>query len=154
MSDLVFIPVSVAELECLVAGGELSGERAGFAPTQQLREYLEYSPDMLEELERATLILASVLGLSQFGVRVVVVANQLAYSDWPDEAHNGGVRVAGIPAESVTCWFGDENSEAAEQAAADCNGMSLDEAWEVPSVKELVETSNLLWYGPKELINS
>lgn len=150
--QMVFVPVAQGELEQLISGQDLDGERVGFSATQSLRQALEYSLDQEEELERAALVLASIWGLAKFGARLVAVAMTDSIGEASQDDHNGAVTIKCLPVKYFTAWFGDEAAAdsavmAAKQAAA---GKTLDDAWEEDAVQQLMSEYDLLWHGNTE----
>ena len=136
------------------APGELwtraeSGPVQAFTANRALFDALGYSEDMDEEADHAALVLASVWGLIQFGERFVLTAevgpDQLAPGA---EAANGGVAVTGLRPGQVVAFFTDPDEDAAAAARA-AGGLSIDEAWELPEIEELL-VRDLQWHDIDE----
>jgi len=102
---LVFVPVSTADRSGVAAGHPL-GQRRAHAVTPELMAALEYGPEALEDAEYAAMVLASVTGLSQFGERVVLVADLDEAAVHPAaDAANGEVVVDEVSPSQVQSFF-------------------------------------------------
>lgn len=142
--QLVFIPVSAAELDVL-AGTVTFADRTAYTVTDDLLEELGYDATDSEDAEYAALVLASVAGLAAYGERLIVVADVPAHLVHPGEdSPNGEILLASLPATAITAWFTDEPGIDVGAAAASCRGMSIDEAWEQPEVQALLRDHDLL----------
>ncbi len=142
--QLVFIPVSAAELDVL-AGAVTFADRTAYAVTDDLLEELGYDATDSEDAEYAALVLASVAGLAANGERLIVVADVPADLVQPGEdSPNGEILLTRLPTTAITAWFADEPGIDIAAAAAACHGMSIDEAWEQPAVQALLRDHDLL----------
>ena len=146
MSDLVFVPLSGAELRTWAESGTLAGPRPGYSATPALREAFGVTDE--EDAEYAALCIASIAGLLAHGRRLVAVAPARTSAS-TDEF--GQVEVAGLDYRSVTSLFGEDTDPApAAAAAAAIAGSPLARAWDAPEVHSLLADTDLLWYGPGE----
>lgn len=142
MKQLVFIPIDAAELPVLGGERELRDRRA-FTVTPDLLQELEYTPDMVEDAEYAAMVLASVAGLIEFGVRLVVVADVDSSLVQPGEdSTNGECFLTHCPSAAITAWFSDAPGVEVPQLA---HNASIDEAWDHAEVQELLIEHDLLW---------
>lgn len=143
--QLVFVPVSEPELDCL-AGAPLGADRIAYTVTPELLAELGYSESEAEDAEYAALVLASVAGLSTHGVRLVVVAEVDRSLITPGEdLANGQVVLAELPTKSITAWFADEPGTDIADAAAISKGLGIDLSWDLEQVQELLNEHDLLW---------
>lgn len=143
--QLVFVPVSEDELRVL--GGEtLGADRPGYTVTPELLAELGYGESDSEDAEYAALVLASVAGLAAHGIRLVVVAevDPSLVSAGEDPA-NGQVVLAELPTRSITSWFADEPGTDVTDAAAISKDLSIDQAWDLDQVQDLLNHHDLLW---------
>lgn len=143
--QLVFVPIAPAEMGVL-AGDPLGVPLVAYTVTPQLLDDLGYAPNESEDAEYAALVLASVAGLATHGVRLVVVAEvDPALVLAGDDPANGQVLLEALPAEAITAWFTDEPGTDVSAAAAACNGLTIDQAWELGQVQDLLSRHDLLW---------
>lgn len=143
--QLVFVPVSESELDCL-AGTPLGAGRVAYTVTPELLAELEYGEAEAEDAEYAALVLASVAGLSTHGVRLVVVAEvDKALITPGEDLANGQVVLAELPTRAITAWFADEPGTDIADAAAISKGLGIDLSWDLPQVQELLNGHDLLW---------
>lgn len=143
--QLVFVPVATAELGVL-AGEQLAPSRVAYTVTPELLAELGYEPSASEDAEYAALVLASVAGLTTHGVRLVVVAEVDPALVRPGEdPGNGQVRLDDLPTGSITAWFADEPDADVTAAAAISRGLTIDQAWELDQVQDLLNGHSLLW---------
>lgn len=152
MSDcLVFVPITSSERASVAAGAELTDRRA-FRVTPELMAMLGYGADETEDAEYAAMVLASVAGLTMFGHRLVLVAGIDPRSFGAEiDAENGEFRLPRLPAQAVEAFFADADDADTSNAAAACRGLSIDEAWELDQVQQLLADADLLWHGREEL---
>jgi hypothetical protein len=143
--QLVFIPIAADELGVLV-GDPAVEDRPAYTVTPELLDELGYTEADSEDAEYAALVLASVAGLAAHGVRLVVVAevDPALISASVDPA-NGGVILRSCPTGAMTAWFADEPGVDVADAAAIARGLSIDLAWDLPQVQELLQEHELLW---------
>lgn len=142
---LVSVPIAQAELSA-ITGDPVLTERVAYTVTPELLAALEYRPQDTEAAEYAALVLASVAALSRYGQRLVLVAEVPEQLVQPgSDPANGECRMAEVPTGAITCWFSDEPDLDVSAAAAAAHGLSVDDAWEQPSVAELINTHQLLW---------
>lgn len=140
--QLVFIPVAASELEVLTGALPVTNRRA-FAVTPDLLAELGYTSDMSEDAEYAALVLASIAGLSEFGERVVVVAEvEPGLVEPGEDSPNGEVLLTHCPPEAMTAWFVDAPGVEAPDVS---RGVSIDEAWDMPEVQAHLAEHDLLW---------
>lgn len=140
LSMLVCIPARREEPETL-----WQQPVQAFTANDALYATLDYTPDMDEEAERGALMLASVWGLARFGERFVVTAEVgQAQVTAGEEAHNGGVQVTGLRRDQLVAFFTDPDEDP-KVAAAVAHGLTLDEAWELPQVQDLLG-NDLQWH--------
>lgn len=134
---LVFIPIS-AGLAMLKDG--------------TLQAFVPDPDEPQEDAEGLSLQLASVWGLSNFGVRRVIVAEvspkQVAAGE---ESHNGGVAVTDLRQSQITSFFTTITADAADTAEA-VRGLDIDQAWDLPPVQAMLAEGELLWHGAEELL--
>jgi len=149
LPPIVMVPVSAEQLSRLAAGETLPGAVLGIAPTAELAATFGVLPG--EQAEAAALQLADVGGLTGAylkGSRQVVVAS-LVGRPVASEVANGLVVLDCLPAGDVTAFFtGPGDATVAEQA----NGLSLDDAWELPGVQNLLAAEPLSWHDLSELV--
>lgn len=143
--QLVFIPVARTELGALQGHPQLR-ERIAYMVTDELLDELGYGPSDAEDAEYAALVLASVAALSRYGERLVLVAevDQGVIRAGAD-AINGEIILSEVPALALTAWFCDEPGTLVTPAAAAAQGLSIDDAWQLPEVQELLTNYDLLW---------
>ena len=151
MGVMVCIPANRELARELLVNGS-SEQLAAFAPTQQLYQTFDLAPNQDEDAEFAATLIASVTALTQFGERVVLVAEVTGYVTNPATEENGGVFIPGVRPNQIAAWFVDETPEVAQKAAKAATGMSIDEAWEVAEVAELLANHDLCWHDPSEAI--
>lgn len=147
MKQLVFVPVATNELGVLSGEPEMR-DRKAFTVTPDLLDELEYTQDMTEDAEYAAMVLASVSGLIDHGVRLVVVADVDSNLVHPGEdSVNGECLLTHCPPSAITSWFCDAPGVELPQLRA---GASIDEAWDTPEVQELLRDHDLLWNDIEE----
>ncbi|HJE52227.1 MAG TPA: hypothetical protein K8V15_09705 [Tessaracoccus flavescens] len=143
--QLVFIPISRDELPAL-AGDPVLRDRVAYTVTPELLGELGYEEKESEDAEYAALVLASVAGLSAHGERLVLVADIDDSLVQPgDDPANGQVIVTQCPPSAITSWFTDEPGVDVADAAAISKGLTIDEAWDLPQVQDLLRHHDLLW---------
>lgn len=143
--QLVFVPIAESELP-LLAGEPAAAPRDAYTVTPELLSELGYAEKDSEDAEYAALVLASVAGLSQFGVRLVVVAEvDPALLSPGTDPGNGQVRLSELPPRAVTAWFTEEPGTDVADAAAMAKDLSIDLAWDLPQIQELLNNHDLLW---------
>lgn len=142
---LVFIPVQPGELAAISGQVELV-QRPAHTVTPELMEALGYQSDQTEEAEYAAMVLASVAALSQFGQRLVLVAEpESSLVRTVPGGTNGECIVAAVPRSAITCWFSESDDVDPTAAADAARRLSIDQAWELDAVSELVQGHQLLW---------
>jgi hypothetical protein len=123
----------------------------GFAATRELRATFDLGDDADEEAEHAALLVASVAALSQFGARRVLMVEVDPTQIAPgDDLANGEVTISRLGDEQIGAWFAEApevDSSAAAQAAA---GLSVDQAWDLPEVVDLLASHDMLWHDVTE----
>ncbi|MDR2620510.1 MAG: hypothetical protein LBC29_05285 [Propionibacteriaceae bacterium] len=154
---LVFVPVSVAAAQRVLAGETLCDVPA-FRASAELAESFGIAESGAEAVEFAALTVAALAALTQYGERRVLVAEppaELPNSVWESEALNGGIQLETLPAAYVTAFFCDADTAATaaliRTAAAVAQGLSVDDAWELPEVSALIDETDLLWHDITEL---
>lgn len=147
---LVFIPVTRDELDA-ITGARVLRDRVAHTVTPELMDELGYEDGQEEDAEYATLVLASVASLAQYGERLVLVAEIPSSRVSPAaDAANGQCRVDEVPTGSITCWFADDESVDPSGAAEQARGLGIDEAWEADAVSRLIHGHQLLWNDVEE----
>jgi len=148
--SLVMVPLSEAQLAILAAGEALSAALLGIAANRALAA--TFGVEDSEQAETAALQLADVAGLTGFeaAIRIVVVASVAAHLV-PDEADNGLVIVDGLNPTQVQAFFTGACDDAVARQA---QGLSLDEAWALPAVQDLLGRHPLAWHDATELSGS
>ena len=147
MKQLVFIPVSPNELSVLSGSPELT-DRKAYTVTPDLLDELDYTADMTEDAEYAAMVLASIAGLADHGTRLVVVAEVDSQLVQPGEdSGNGECLLVRCPATAITSWFCDAPDVEVPEIR---KGASIDEAWDLPEVQELLSEHDLLWNDVEE----
>ena len=145
--QLVFIPISSEELDVLTGRIPVEHRRAYTVTPDLLRE-LDYTADMAEEAESAALVLASIAGLTEYGERCVVVAEVDPTLVEPGEGSlNGECLLTRCPHTAMTAWFVDAPGVRTPMVR---KGASIDEAWDMPEVQELLAEHDLLWNDVSE----
>lgn len=140
--QLVCIPIAETELDMLV-GKTAVVNRKAFTVTDDLLAELEYTPDMREDAEYAALVLASISGLIEYGRRTVVVAEVPKELIQPGEdSANGECLLVSCPVDAMTAWFVDAPGVAVPKVRS---AASIDEAWDLPEVQQLLAEHDLLW---------
>jgi len=143
--QLVFVPIAEDEMGVL-GGDSLEMPRRAYTVTGELLEELGYDEAASEDAEYAALVLASVAGLAEHGIRLVVVAevegSLIAAGDDPG---NGQVLLGELPAAAITAWFADEPGTDTADAAAISRGLTIDQVWETEQVQALLNDHDLLW---------
>jgi len=149
-TSLVMVPLSEAQMAVLAGGGALGTALLGIAANSALAA--TFGVEDGEQTEIAALQLADVAGLTglETGTRIVVVA-AVAARLVPDEADNGLVIVDGLKPAQVQAFFTGPRDESVAQQA---QGLSLDEAWSLPAVQELLGRHPLAWHDSTELTGS
>ena len=143
--QLVFLPIAASEMDVL--SGEIAvADRVAYTVTPRLLEELGYGENDSEDAEYAALVLASVAGLAAHGIRLVVVTevDPSLVSAGEDPA-NGQVVLAELPTRSITSWFADEPGTDVTDAAAISKDLSIDQAWDLDQVQDLLNHHDLLW---------
>lgn len=141
----MFIPIAAEELGIL-AGDPAVADRPAYTVTPELLEELEYTEAEAEDAEYAALVLASIAGLSEYGTRLVVVAEvDPALIAASDDPANGRVTLTGCPPSAMTAWFCEEPGVDVADAAAIARGLTIDQAWDLPQVQQLLQEHELLW---------
>lgn len=145
---LVFVPLPEASLRRWAEGSPLGVTRA-YAATPQFLAAFGLSAADQEDAERTLLEVAALDALQRFGRRLVAVADGVA-RDLADEF--GAVEVGSLPFAGATALFADHPDAAAAlgDLAGVLGGAGLAEAWDHPAHARLMETTDLLWYGPEE----
>lgn len=145
---LVFVPLSAADLRTWAEGSRLVAPRAYGATPSFLAAFGLPAPDD-EDAERTLLHVAALDALLRFGTRLVAVVDADARDLGGDF---GAVAPASVPFARVGSLFADhpDAAGAVARAAAALPGADLDSAWDAPAHVELLETADLLWYGPEE----
>lgn len=149
MTAMVNIPVSRAELQQLRQGAP-SGPRRGFAPTQRMLDAFHYETGDTEEAEYAATVIASVDAMLRHGERLVLaVATDDFEPDPGPDADFGAVEVEPFGWDRVQAIFADDapGRDAAARAQAET---PLADAWAADGVQSLIETHDLMWFGPSE----
>jgi len=147
---LIFLPVSGAQLAGWAKAGVLAGPLTGYAVTPAFEAAFE--PADAEEAEHLALLVASVAGLVDNGVRQVAVIDADAHN-WVNagESDFGAVTCSDIPFDAIASLFADEpDAPGLAEAAAAVPGLSLQAAWDHPAVITLLEEGDLLWHGSGE----
>ena len=143
--QLVFIPVAADELGVLVGDPPIEN-RPAYTVTPDLLAELGYAEAESEDAEYAALILASVAGLAAHGVRLVVVAEvEPSLIEVSEDPANGEVLLLSCPTSSMTAWFAEEPGVDVTDAAAMAHGLTIDLAWDLPQVQDLLQEHELLW---------
>ncbi len=146
--SLIFVPLSPDQLRDWAHTGILSGEVAAHEAGASLAE--AFGASDAEDVERITLLVASVAGLTRSGCRLVAVmeADPLPR---PGADHDfGEVLVADPRYAAVSALFADEVRSPVVAKAAAAGRMPLAEAWEHPAVRTMLADADLLWHGPEE----
>jgi len=142
---LVFIPVGSSELSAFDGHPAILNRRA-YTVTADLMAELGYEPSATEDAEYAALVLASVAGLAEFGERTVIVAEVAPDLMVPGEdSANGECLLLSCPTSAMTSWFCDAPGVDITAAAVAAKGCSIDRAWEIAEVQELLNAHDLLW---------
>lgn len=143
--QLVFVPIAPDELG-IMTGDPAVEDRVSYTVTEELVAELGYDPSEGEDAEYAALVLASVASLSSYGQRVVMVAEVDPALVLPGEdLANGQIVLKSCPLTAITSWFADEPGTDVADAAAMAKGLSIDEAWDLPQVQDLLHSHDLLW---------
>lgn len=145
---LVFVPLSAADLAACAGGSPLAGVRAFAATPAFLGAFGLGAPDD-EDAERTLLHVAALDALLRCGGRLVAVAEAPA-RDLDNEF--GRVEVGSVAFSAISALFADHADAAGALAHVSrvLGEASLDAAWDNPAHRELMETTDLLWYGPEE----
>lgn len=147
---LVFVPIAREELDAIVGKRELT-QRQAHCVTTDLLDELGYEQGQDEQAEYAAMVLASVASLTRFGERIVLVAEVPSHLVRPAaQTINGACQVTAVPLESMTCWFADAPDVDLTSAAAAANGLTIDQAWDLEPVSELIQGHQLLWNDVEE----
>jgi len=144
-TPLVMVPVSADQLAQLAAGQTLDGPLPGIAATDELAATFGVEPG--EAAEAAALQLAEVLGLTSVftDTRQVVVA-QLAGRPVAGESANGQVVLDRLAKTDILAFFTGPGD------AGVAKGLSLDDAWDLPGVQNLLAAEPLGWHDLSELV--
>jgi hypothetical protein len=144
--SLVFVPLSAQMLRDWVAG-VAAPVVTGYADTPGLRSAFGIDDD--EDAERAALLIASVAGLIEHRQRLVAVLSAPVSPRPGGDPDFGEVVFPASGYGNVSALFVDEPG-VADAAAGQVAGLSLEQAWEHPSVTALLSDADLLWHGPGE----
>lgn len=118
-------------------------ERRAYTVTEDLLDELDYTPDMTEDAEYAALTLASIAGLAEFGVRLVVVAEvDEGLVEPGEDSLNGECLLRDCPPSAITSWFADDEGVRLPDVPP---SSSIDDAWQMPAVQQLLAEHDLLW---------
>jgi len=151
---LVLAPVDVATAARLAQGQTVDGPLRVFCPNEALAATFGLAQAIQDEVEFAALQVAQVAGLARHGLRLVLtalVAPQSVLGEDPDEAENGGVSLASLPAQAVEAFFCADDATAEAALAAGVAGLDVDAAWVVPGVADLLADAPLAWHDVTEL---
>lgn len=150
---LAFVPLDPADLRRWATGSPPEGATRAFAATPAfLAAFALAAPDD-EDAERTLLHVAALDALMRFGGRLVAVVDADAGGLVRDLADDlGTVELASPPFGRVTALFADhpDAAGAVADAAAALGASDLDAAWDDPVHVDLMETTDLLWFGPEE----
>ena len=149
MGVMVCIPASREQARELLANGS-NEPVAAFAATEHLYQTFDLAPSQDEDAEFATALIASIAALTRFGERLVLVADVDAYEPDPATEHDGGVIISRLEPQQISAWFVDASPAVAEQASRVAEGLSVDEAWELPDVVDLLANHDLCWHDSSE----
>lgn len=156
MTDLVFVPVTGAQLAAGEAG---SAPRRGFAPTQRMLDTFGHTPAEDEEAEHTACVVASLDAALRFGRRLVLAVRADAEPDLGPDADFGLVEVAAFGPDQIESVFADDAAGDAAWAAfaaaerdttGDLEQTPLDAAWADQAVQDLLADHDLMWFGPGE----
>nr|NLI49352.1 hypothetical protein [Propionibacterium sp.] len=144
---LVFRAVSADELRALASGAVLAG--AAWAVTPAFRDAFGLGPADDEDAERTVCCIAGLDALLRHGRRLVAVADAEA-RDAGGEF--GAVTVDRLAFGQVTALFADDPAAGprVDAVRAAVAGAGVEDAWEHPAHRALLEDADLLWYGPEE----
>ena len=147
----VFVPLTLADVRQLEASGS-ARDLVGYADGPALRRWLGEARLDDEEADYVALNHAGIAALTlddSTPTRVVLAVDLEVSGD--DEL--GAVTVAHLEWAEVRSLFADEAAAAASVLAARSavGGLDLSAALTDPSVEELQESYDLLWYAPHEL---
>lgn len=145
---LVFVPLGASALRSWAEGRDLGTLRA-YGATPSFLEAFGLGEAEGEDAERTLLHVAALDALLRFGGRLVAVVDVEARDLGSDF---GGVEVVSPPFSRVTALFADHSDAAGPLAHASraLGDAALDDAWDDPAHSELMETTDLLWFGPEE----
>jgi hypothetical protein len=147
----VFVPLTLSAVQELRASGS-ARDLVGYAVGPALRRWLGDTRLDDEEADYVALNHAGVAALTLDDTtpsRIVVAVDQESSGD--DEL--GAATVAHLEWAEVRSLFADESAAAGAVLAARSavRGLDLAAALEAPTVEELQESYDLLWYAPEEL---
>ena len=147
--NLLFLPVSGAQLADWATAGVLAGPLAAFTVTPDFLAAFE--PADSEEAEHLALLVASVAALTATGVRQVAVVEGDAQPSTDGHEDFGKVVAGDLRFDAIISLFTDEpDAPGLADAAAAASGLSLQEAWNHAAVIVLLEEADILWHGPGE----
>lgn len=149
---LVCVPVTAEQAGLVAEGRTVPGPLQVFTVTTDLLDTFGLQPGDDEQAEFATLLLAGLWSLREYGSRLVLVAkvDPASLNDGAEQA-NGGHRLSELPAAAVEAWFADEPTVPVAPVVEAIAGLTLDEAWETPEVHDLHARYDLLWHSVVEL---
>lgn len=145
---LICVPISSVELQEWATNGTLVDPRAGYAATVGLRDAFGIIDE--EQSEQVALLVASVAALCRFGRRLVAVVEAAAAPLDGADPDFGEVQVSVLNFTQVTSLFADQSGAISEQRAQAALGMSLVDAWEDPSITDVLGSADLLWHDRSE----
>lgn len=144
---LVMVPLDDQQRRLIADAQPIPGPLFAIAADDALAETFGVEPG--EEAEAAALQMADVAGLAGAygaGDRLVIVVAEATATVAPDEADNGGVYIDGLTAADVAAFF------TGQGAVPEARGLSLDAAWDLPGVQELLGSQPLSWHDRTELL--
>ena len=147
----VFLPLTVAAVQQLAASGSAS-DLVGYAAGPALRGWLGEMRLDDEEADYVALNHAGIAALTlddTAPTRIVLAVDR----DVADGDEHGAVTVGHLEWAEVRSLFADEAAAAAAvlSARSAVRGLDLPAALADPTVGELQESYDLLWYAPEEL---
>ncbi len=147
----VFVPLSLRAVQALRSSGS-ARDLIGYAAGSALRTWAGDPTSDDEEMEYVALNHAGIAALTlddTVATRLVLAVDQ----DAPGGDELGAVTVGRLDWAEVRSLFADEAgaAEAVLAARSAVRGMELAAALAAPSVEQLQESYDLLWYAPEEL---